>query len=481
MLAFRLFGQSIGAARTLESILKLSAWLFLALFLGRLFKRRLLYAFGLLTLLALAHVSFLFNLYASWFAPSLTPEGIVAEFQKVRWLFETINFLIIRSDDLCTFLFAWALVGVIGAGKEQASNGGWSLKLDSFLFGFVPTASLAYSVDRGVYLTAACLVLGLYFQFVYFKKHPFGKDFRSYSSIGGIGGLLALGILLKGDYADFMRFVFLQMPLYKELSEKVPYPIHSPLFLLVLVCYALNLFWIVRDGWKEAHFSFGRPWMGRWMGNRGIEISLLVLSIFYFRSALARSDWQHVIYSVAFLGVLSFWILLKELQAYGPKWGWDGRRAWAVVGLLGGIVAISCFHRLVREPVFERNFPFQTADKAFVSSDQEQTLVFLRSVMGPGDRFFTFSSNACWYYLLGQASPTRFPYIWIAALPVFQQEVTRDLEKNQVKWVLYKEDEWYDQIDGVANETKFPIISGYLRTHYHPSAKVGGDEIWEKN
>jgi len=481
VLAFRLFGRSIGAARTLESALKLLAWIFLAMFLCRLFKGRIHWAFGLLTFLALVHVSFLFNLFTSWRAPSVSPEGILSEFQIHRGFFDNVNFFLVKSDDLCSFLFAWALLGVIGAGKDGNPGNSWELRLDSFLYGFVPMAALAYSVDRGVYLATASLLLGPMIYLVHFRTRSSGKDFWFYGCLGGIGGVALLGSLLGWDYADFFRFVFLQMPAYKELSEKIPYPIHSPLFLVVLALYALNLFWLIRDGLQEAYFSFGRSWWGLWLGKRSVEISLLILSVFYFRSALVRSEWQHVIYSVTFLLVLSFWNMAQNIPGTWPGWGKEGGKGRALVWIFCGFTALSCFQRMGRELVWDRNFPFRTPDMNFLSNGQKQTLGFLRTVLKPGDRFFTFSSNACWYYLLDQPCPTRFPYIWIAAPPGFQREVTRDLERNGVKWVFYQEDEWFDQIDGVTNEKKFPVIAGFLKSRYHPFANVGGDEIWVKN
>ncbi len=470
--AFRLFGRSIGAVRTLESALKLSAWVFLALFLGRFFKRRIHLAFGLLTLLALVHVSFLFNLYSAWDAPAVTPAGILSEFNLHRFFFEGINFLIIRSDDLCTFLFAWALAGVVQSGKNPGYGAAvWTLGVNSFVFGFASTAALAYSADRGVYLTAAFLVLAVLFHFIYFRGHPAGNQYRFFCVLGGIGGWLFLGVLLGWDYGSFFQFLFLRMPSYKELSEKVPYPIHSPMFGLVLAVFAAECFWLVRDGWKEAHFSLGMPWLRAWLGRRGLEISLLLLSVFYFRSALTRCDWQHVIYSIAFLLILSFWIIVEG----EPGWFFARR---TLIWSLCAVTVLFCVWRTVREPVWKRNFPLKVSDSVFLSSPQKQTLGFLKWVRKPGDVFFSLSSNACWYYLLNQPAPTRFPYIWIAALPVFQEEVVRDLSEKKVKWVLYRQAEWYDNIDGIPNQRKLPIISAYIRGHFHPFAKVGGDEIW---
>ena len=56
--------------------------------------------------------------------------------------------------------------------------------------------------------------------------------------------------------------------------------------------------------------------------------------------------------------------------------------------------------------------------------------------------------------------------------------MVKDLSAKKVKWVLYKDDDWSDWIDGISNVEKFPVVSQFVRDHYRPFKNVGGNDIW---
>ncbi len=128
---------------------------------------------------------------------------------------------------------------------------------------------------------------------------------------------------------------------------------------------------------------------------------------------------------------------------------------------------------LIRE-----NFPLGVKDSEIIPDNYKATILFLKNNLAPDESFFTMTAEASWYYFIDRPSPSRFPVI-IFAIPYFyQNEVVKDLEKNNVKFVLYRNSHWASRFDGFPNEERLPLIAKYIRNNFIFYRKIDDNEIW---
>ncbi|MEC4686249.1 MAG: hypothetical protein VST71_11015 [Nitrospirota bacterium] len=452
VIAFRLFGKSIGSVRTLESIVKILTFVLFSVFMLQLYRGRHLYSFTSVTILALLHSSSMFHL---------------------------LPLVFIKARDITVFLFLITIVILQDIGKAQA----FSVKgffMAGFLFSFIPLASFGYSVDRGVFLFAAYLILFPVLYVLYFHKGNLRRYFLFSSFLGLLSAVFLVGFLLWGGLTDFFKYVFLTMPRYRELMSGYVYPVFNKLFLAVSVIIAANTFWVAFKFMQELHLNNGRlrGSVRSFMEKYLVEFSMLILSLFLFRSALGRSDWPHVAYSIPVTYILSIYIIIKH---YSHKFlrGYAFTKTYTY--LLAAVVAVIFslgVYQIYRGDLIKENFPLGVKDSEIIPDNYKATISFLRNNLAPDESFFTMTAEASWYYFIDRPSPSRFPVI-IFAIPYFyQNEVIKGLEKNNVKFVLYRNSHWANRIDGFSNEERLPVIAKYIRDTFIFYRKIDDNEIW---
>ncbi len=473
VLAFHLFGRSIGAARTLESICKILTWLALALFLKSLWPSRPSRAFISLSVLALFQVGFIFNLFFENFIARPSPETAVALFAKTQPYLKPFELLIVTPRDLIPMVYSLVLISFWREARRPIRRRGLLLFL-AFCFSFLPFLGLVYSVDRGYCLLAIFLAASLGFAAMGIKIKK-RAAFVGASVLGLLCGAGLLGWLIHWNFADFFNYVFWILPRTKELSDKNgPYPITDPSFLAVALLMAALLFREVRemtgvlsrDGNLYLYFQRRFP--------QGL---LIFWSLLCFRGAFVRPDWEHVIYGLDF-----FWILiLFRLFEWKDRWMASGRQRfdWKIPGLCFLLAGLSFVH-FARWDGARQNFPLKVPDDNFMTDDQKAVAAYFNQRLGPKESFFTLTSEAGWYYFLDRVCPTPFPYIWTAAPDLYQRQVVEDLESQKIRLVIYRDADWSYRIDGIPNDEKFPIISAYLRKAFRPLKTLGGCEIWTR-
>lgn len=472
VLAFKLFGRSIGALWTMETVNSMIAIFFLVLLLYYLFQGNFLYIF--LALLALM------PFYCNFFMP---------------------NRFVVPSRDLMTFLFLLTVVILYRFISYQEQNR-FKIFVCGFLFAFAAAASFAYSIDRAFYITAAFVVLLLIIYPLYFHRQQRLRLPFVLAVVSGLAvAVLAIGIFVHWDYLPFMKFLLRYQSQSKWLIDGRIYP-RSFKYSSMCLLIAANTYWIVYKAVQTFHQN-GRRLLASlrtFMDCYMIELTLLVISLLTFSNALRRPDWGQIIYSVGPSIILSVYIVIKHylhplLSKYYPASGsetktldppagkpfiWSPTRIVLVSLVAMAVILFSVYQLKVwaRPSYFGQLFPAADKDSEVVPGSHQNAAAYLKPYLGPNDDIASMTNDASWYYLLDKRCPVRFPSVVVASLPASQRQVVKLLDGWNVKFVIYRSKAGYYAIDGIPNEKRLPIIFGYIKENYHPFADISGHEIW---
>ncbi|NOZ25218.1 MAG: hypothetical protein GXO94_03895 [Nitrospirae bacterium] len=460
VVAFKLFGKSIGSVRALESILKVFLFIMLAIFLMQIFRGNFLYYLAVFLALTLFY-KHLFGL----------PRRL----------------MFFKTMDVTTFSFL-VTVPVLYRFSSLKRVDPWKLMMAVFFFSFIPLAAFGYAADRGIYLFATYLIVSPILYFLFFHGSRFRRHYLAASFLGLVAAVLLLNVLFRGAFYEFFDFTFLKLTKYRELQGGFIYPIEHIAYLGVCVLIAANTFWVACRFLQQLHLNDGRvgPAFRRFIEKYFIEFCLLVMSVFFYRSALGRSDWMHVGYSSPLTYILSMYILIKHyLHGFLQREGF-GRLRRILVYAVTFVVVVSSVggvYRIYKKDLITKRFPIKVKDSDFILDKYKATIKFLKENLKDDEKFFTFTNEASWYYFIDQPAPTRFPTLLYAMPYFYQEEVVEDLKKANIKYVLYTNSDWYNSVsgfnfEGFSNEVRFPIVLDYLKKNFVFYKMIDDNEIW---
>jgi hypothetical protein len=212
-----------------------------------------------------------------------------------------------------------------------------------------------------------------------------------------------------------------------------------------------------------------------------VEFSLLLISLCFFRSALGRSDWEHVQYSSWSIYLLSMLIIKQAPSARNPKQNkkidvvkrYFLTACTLIVMLVGG-------YRIIGRDLIQKNFPLHVPDEELIKDKYKSAIAFLRKDLSKDEDFLCMTNEAIWYYWVNKPCPIRFPVVWFAEPTFYQKEVVDDLKKKNIRLILLKNDNSICHIDDINNESRLPIIYDFIYNHYRFLKIIDGQEIWIK-
>jgi len=453
VVAFNLFGKSIGSARTLESINKIIAFGLMSIFILLIYKKNYRLSFLTLIIVALLHTSS----ELQFLIPQLTR-----------------NIILVIPRDMTTYSFLITIVllhGAVANDKTPVVR----FSIIAFFFSLIPFASFIYSVDRGLYLSVAYLVISPVLYLCFFHRSRYRFHYLISSFLGILSAVILMLVFLHGDFRDFIDYEFRIMPKYKEFMDGRVFRINKAGFMVLCSLIAFNACWVTLKFLQEWHQSNKLSVAVRSFVQKYLtEISMLILSVLLFRNALGRSDWEHAMYSSPLTYILFLYILLGRGH---PKF-LDKKISAAAIIAITVLLTTAGIYRIDKHDLLTENFPAKIEDAVFIQDYYEPTIDFLRNNLNEGEYFFTMTSEACWYYFIDKPCPTRFPVVWFALPYFYQQEVVADLHKGNVKYILYRNKSWSSAIDGFRNEDRLKIITDYIRQHYVFLRKIDDNEIW---
>jgi len=453
VLGFKLFGQSIASARTFESLLQILNLFLFAVSVFFLFGRNIYYS-------ALALATLLIIMLAS----PLHLSFIIITRDLCLWLFIIVSVLLIDS---------------IRRGTNEPPAGERAKgRVLFFLFGFIPMLALVYSVERGFFLLAASIVNGILLYLFHFHKRD--RMALIFHAMGYAAGLLVFGAVIKWAYWDFFLYNVIIMPKYKGLLDAYPYPFDRMRYWLPILFIAGTV-WFLCLRFIRSMQSSGEGFITRLRAfyfRYFMEIVLAMIAVFYYRSPLGRADLVHVRYVAAPIFIGGVYILMRHyiIPALVRK-GWTGAKPLGTAaGAMFVLLAVLYAPEMNWKEFY--TFPVGTPDEKIVSPEDMEVAAYLKANLKEDEYFLTMTNEAAWYYLVDKASPTRFQLIWLA-LPYFlQNEVVADMERKNVKFVLYDNHKMWMKIDGISNERRLPIVVDYIKREYVPYKKIGKSEIW---
>ncbi|MDI6831007.1 MAG: hypothetical protein QME88_06690 [Actinomycetota bacterium] len=509
VLAFKMFGRSIGASRTLESILKIVTYALMGLLVLRMQRNNLvlsLLTFALLfatlrplfpitgeTALGIASKVVLLGFSLFFFCHSLRrraygfilPAAFLAIYLFALSKLEIDTFtrsLNVLPRDITTFTWLLSLTALHGhvMGRLVRPTRLW---LAAFLFSFVPFASLVYSVDRGAYLTIIYALLFPSLYFLFFRNTAYGRKMLFCSGLGVFLGLALIGMVIRDGFVEFVRFAFLTLPRYYALLDgRILTKSHAK-FLLPT---ALGTFWFVLMTVKGLRGAGDRisTRLRAFLRVHLDELGMWLVSVVYLRSILHRPDINHLSYTALFSYLFLFCMLTKYffagyLQEISYAQGEGGPLRSFTAAFIAAIFVInSSMAVLYHREVIEANFPLHVHDDVIVPEDYQEAAAFIKQNLEEGERFLTLTSEASWYYLLDVPCPIRFLAIALAAPYFYQEEVVEDLQNKPVKFILYSNDNWANRASDMDNHERLPVIMEYIDANYIHYRYVGSNDIW---
>ena len=453
---FLLIGKSIGAVRAYGTLLTLITNIFFTYLIFKIFNKNLYVSFLIIILFQLLSRNFYLDVF----------------FQNAhKYLIFTFF-----GRDVTTYSFLITVLHLNDILFKEENTTINKIKAVFFFLSFIPLFSFGYSIDRGFYLFASYLIIFPLTYFLFIHKSIYKKVVLSYTMLGIILGIIILGILLKGNFIYFIKYAFFEMPKYKELLDGAEYPIKETSYFFICVLIALNMFWLsikLISNLNEKNKSF-KSNLILFVTKYFVEISLLIVSVFFFRSALGRTDWPHVAYNSHITYFLTIYILFKHYLLN-----------FRVYNLIKSYILIIVFifsviyiYKIYNEKLISKLMPINTPDSYYIPKNYVKTISFLKTNLKKNENFYTLTSEASWFYFIDKPCPTRFPVLWFASPYFYQQELIVDLRKNNVKYILYKNNQWTNVIDGITNDWRFPIVLNYINNNYSFHKKIDDNEIW---
>ena len=446
----------------------------------------------------------------------LTPLGFVAAYFLVlafyrKKLSAIIALILLASVELwLTERHALAFLAFALMASFLDNKRGWKL----WLAGIITTLAVFNSLETGLYtLFASSLFLII---FALTRQH-----------VGVRERLLLPGRYILGVFAGFLPFLLyfgmhgalddLFWVSYMECIYQVPIwglPFPS---LLPELTKLVSL-----DAWKAFLLSTTFKWYipvlvyvigvtkltylalhRRFGGEDWKMVLLLIAGITFFRTALGRSDYVHLLFATPPFWLLCILLLERTVISIAADWrdnatklkrlntgiqialttilllafGWYLFTAYKPLQAAEGRLRVLSSHGVIpgseHVPLaIERGgavrVPKQQADAL------ERIVDYLQTHTEPDEYIFDFTNHAAYYFLANRPNPTRYYLAAYAATEKMQKEVVADLERKRPQYVLAYPDENSPSGFGGSNTDDQVIIGKYLRSHYQKEAEIAG-------
>jgi len=445
----------------------------------------------------------------------LTPLGFVAAYFLVLVLYRKklsaiIALILLSSVELwLTERHALAFLAFALIASFLDNKKGWKL----WVAGIITTLAVFNSLETGLYtLFASSLFLII---FALTRQH---RSIRE--------RLLLFGRYVLGVFAGFVPFLIyfgahgalddLFWVSYMECVYQVPiWGLPFPTLLPELTKL------VSLDAWRAFLLSTTFKWylpvlvyvigtikltylaINRRFENEDWKLVLLLLAgITFFRSALGRSDYVHLIFATPPFWLLCILLLERPVISIASSWresettlkrlntgiravltaillltfGWYTFTAYKPLQAAEARLQVLTSHGKI--PRDYRALSIKRGGKVRLPEQQavvlEQIVEYIQPHTEPDEYIFDFTNQAAHYFLANRPNPTRYYLAAYAATEEMQKEVIADLERKRPQYVLAYPNKNSPSGFAGGNTDDQVIIGKYLQSHYQKETEIAG-------
>jgi hypothetical protein len=433
--AFSLFGKSIASVRIIESILKVLMFILMSVFILKLCKNN--YFLSILVLLIYTLIS---------------------------------PFIIFPSRDIVSFIYLILILFMRDQIINKECNSKFKFSLLVFLYSFFPFITFLYSIDKGFYLSAVFLITIPILYIFFIRETSLKIIFLIFSFLGIAVAGATLYFFFRKDLYDFFKYAFIIMPQYKELTDGLVFPLEKGFAFIFL--FSVLLYWFVFRFIYELYVQFNfKNSLIRFFENYFIEFIMFIMALFFYRSALGRSDWEHIRYSNAIICLLTIYIISR----YYLLRIFTIRKAKSIILIVFFLLTSFLGIRIYAMDLIKDNFPIGVSDSSYMPDNFKNTVSFLKGDLKEDQSFITLTFEASWYYFVNKPCPIRFPVLWFAEPDFYQRDVIVDIKNKNVKYIILNND---FTVDLIKNEERLPILVNFIHNKYQYYKTIDNNQIW---
>lgn len=209
---------------------------------------------------------------------------------------------------------------------------------------------------------------------------------------------------------------------------------------------------------------------------------LLLLSAFYFRSALGRSDNGHILYASSFAVITAAYLASMSICLIG-------RKTTAVLATLLTLANLALLWPGIRGILTadlanygERALALsRLPDSAFLVEPEKSAVARLAEIFSSEECIFNYSSEAAIPYLVKKPTCGDIHIVWFASATPLRQRMLASLERHHPTYILFSSPHRANAMDGIPNSVRFPDVDAEIRARYSPFEDVNGWVVYMRN
>ncbi len=438
----------------------------------------------------------LFNAIAylmAFLTVTITVSLYYSDRRQIFWVACISSLLLVILNGISTIgisyrdtIFLLQLSLLMGFFKAMRSERKWQPIIAASLVGASLPLAFLLIYERSAF---TILVVALVTVPILFLGRKIAKSWIVGNIIGVVVGLIIaiafVGFVGVGQIIDQLLYWSKNSSYIWAIPLSPPYITQTQVLQLLGVnilaqCSALLWLWTEYKRTRSLSVALGR--------NMGI-VTMLAAALVYQRMALVRSDLGHVMVA----GVTSR-LLIVVLLTLIICYYFETQKIWSRNIRVGfnflGLVLVSAFaivqlikpaNPLSAIQIIEGYVKaFNTPDTSIVKPDYQQAVTELKQEVQASSCFFTMTSEGAWYYLFERPSCSRFHQLVYARTKTAQQEVVNSLEQKKPPILLFSNNFWANQIDGISIFNSNYLVTRYVMTKYEPYQTIGEHWFWRR-
>ena len=347
-----------------------------------------------------------------------------------------------------------------------------------FLAGLFSAVTYAVTIDRGAYYS-------LFFILTVAAAALLHRDYRflGFACSGLISGWIAFYLFFGAD--ETRAFLLSARMIYstKDLFNSYIYPTPPDILKtlsgsvyaanvipkIISVCLMAALAYIISDPKRliSRHYQ--------------TMLILCLLAVFYYRSALGRSDNGHILYASTF-AVLAVTFVAATTVYFSGRW-----ITLVATCTLTAANLLLVFYR--GAPLLSANLTnytervhdfSQLPDDRFLTEKQRAAIEKLRQVFAGEPCLFNYTSEAAIAYLVRKPTCGSIHIVWFASPRPLREKMLSVLDTDKPNYILFSSPHWANAIDRIPNSVRFPDVDAAIRAQYSPFENANGWIVYKR-